>query len=90
MREINMEGRKMVTKERAQLHIQHRMDWPDSYGKNLDALWDGLVGIRKTTAIHFFDPDVLTDNLGQYGVEIVKTFEDAAKANSKIVLDMDA
>jgi ribonuclease inhibitor len=90
MREVNIEGRKMDSKERAQLHIQHRMDWPESYGKTLDALWDGLMGIRKNTMIHFFDPDIVKDQLGQYGFSLVQTFEDAAKANPKIVLEMDA
>ena len=89
VKECNLEGLKMVTKERAHAHIAHRLELPDSYEKNLDSLWDELMAIDEDTMIHLDDPDALIDNLGQYGEDIITTFEDAAEGNGKLVFDAD-
>lgn len=89
MREYNLEGRKMTDKTRTHEHLAHRLELPDSYGRNLDALWDALMAIRKTSVINFNNPDAAIENLGQYGELLLQTFKDAARANHKVVLELD-
>lgn len=89
MIEYNLEGRKMTDKDRATRHIAHRFEVPESSIYNLDDVWDTLMRIRKTTVIHLSDADIVPEQLGQFGEELIRTLKDAAKANSKIILDLD-
>jgi ribonuclease inhibitor len=89
MKEYNLEGQKMTSKARAHEHIAHRLEMPESFGRNLDGLWDFLSHIRTNTIINFTDTDAVVENLGQYGEDLIKTFTDAAAGNKKIVLDIE-
>ncbi len=82
MEEYRLEGEKMTDKVRTQAHIKHRLELPDDYGANLDALWDALNDIDTPTSVSLYDSQTMIDNLGQYGYDLLDTFEDAAKANN--------
>ncbi len=73
---------KMI-KTRAQLHdaLIKTFDFPDWYGRNLDALYDLLTSCVKT---HFIleNAEFIQLNLGRYGDLLLHVLQDAAKENS--------
>lgn len=44
MKEIIIDGRKIQNKEVLHDVLKDKLDFPDYYGRNLDALWDCLTG----------------------------------------------
>lgn len=87
MLDIRLEGEKMKDRSSAQRHIAKRMDFPDDYGNNLDALWEALNDIDETVAVTLYDTTLMLNQLGQYGHDLLDTFEDAAAANSNIMFE---
>ena len=55
MKEIELNGAKMVDKETTHEYLKEKLSLPDYYGANLDALWDCLSTelSRKTNNFHF-------------------------------------
>ena len=51
-----------------------------------DTLLEYLLAIEETTEITFEDVDLLEINLGEYGQEILETFEQAEQSNENIKL----
>ena len=51
----------------AHLRIAEALQFPDHYGKNLDALFDCLAEICKPVAVTLFGTSALTAVLGSYG-----------------------
>ena len=51
----------------AHLRIAEALQFPDHYGKNLDALFDCLAEICKPVAVTLFGTSALTAALGSYG-----------------------
>ncbi len=66
MTEVILDGKQI--RDRAQLHekLAAALDFPEWYGKNLDALYDCLSDIRMDTVIRLVDEDVLEEHLGDY------------------------
>ena len=58
--------------ERGHDYLMEALDFPDYYGKNLDALYDCLCEI---------ECDIELINAGEVDVEIIETFKDAADEN---------
>lgn len=77
--EYIIDGTRMHTREAAHEEIAAVMEFPDFYGKNLDALWDMLTSTRGEAVIT--GVSTMLNALGGYGCRIVKTFYDAAEEN---------
>lgn len=84
MIQVTLDGKEMINRTRAHLYIGHKLNMPDYYGKNLDALWDVLSTCDKTTKINLINKENLLDYLGDYGNSIIKVFKDAEKENNNI------
>ena len=83
-RRITLNGKKMTTREHAHAHLKERLNLPEWYGNNLDALNDclGEVG-QKTHIIVQFYPRML-ESLGDYGTRLSKVLTQAAEQNSNL------
>jgi ribonuclease inhibitor len=87
MKEYRLEGEKMTDPDRTQAHIKHRLEFPDYYGENLDALWDELTAFTEPTSITLYDSSLMLNQLGQYGYDLLDTFEDAARTNHNVLFE---
>ena len=69
--------------DRAALHtsIASQLDFPQYYGRNLDALYDLLSTVSEPTCIVIDDDKTLSDNLGDYYEKLLRVLEDAQAAN---------
>lgn len=73
-----------ITSKRA-LHdtLAERLDAPDYYGRNLDALYDVLTDLNDTCII-LENSEALEQNLGGYGELVIAVMRDAAERNDKL------
>ncbi len=72
--------------------IKEKLDLPDWYGKNLDALWDSLTGIIETPVEIeiIFKPETKTaQEMKPYVEKIINVFMDAEKEYGEIKLLID-
>ncbi|AMK16244.1 barstar family protein [Methanobrevibacter olleyae] len=79
MNEIVLYGKEM--KENPHEYIKEKLDFPDYYGENLDALFDCLSELYNKTII-IKDSSALDDNL-------LATFKDASRENLDLNLILD-
>ncbi len=84
MMKIRLDGEKMNTKERAHQYIKCKLNFPEYYGRNLDALWDMLSTYSDPIEIHFLNEYSLIDELGDYGEDLIEVFKDAQRENKNI------
>ena len=77
-------------KSRYQLHekLTELLEFPEWYGRNLDALHDLLTEISEDTVITFSNFETLEENLGRYALLLKKVVTDAAEANNKIKVEI--
>lgn len=79
MNEVVLYGEEM--KENPHEYIKEKLDFPEYYGENLDALFDCLTEMGRKTII-IKDSDIVDE-------EIVATFVDASEENPDIELILD-
>ena len=79
MNEIVLYGEEM--EENPHAYIKEKLDFPDYYGENLDALFDCLTEMDRKTII-IKDSNIVDK-------EIVATFMDASEENPDINLILD-
>lgn len=79
-RNIILDGNKMQSKKELHLHLKQKLEFPEFYGENLDALWDSLtelIGLHmKISLINHF---VCKEALGEYCDKTVQIFRDVEK-----------
>lgn len=88
MTEIILDGKEMINQARTHLYIRYKLNMPDHYGNNLDALWDVLSTYDKPIRLSIINKKDLIDCLGDYGNSIVKVFKDLEKENEKIEIEI--
>ena len=44
MKEVTLDGKKILTESSFHEEMKNKLDLPDYYGENLDALWDCITG----------------------------------------------
>ncbi|MDM5191428.1 barstar family protein [Bacillus hominis] len=78
METIQLDGRKFTSKEIMHKILKNKLDLPDYYGENANALWDCLtawVTLPLTIEWEFFKDS--QNMLGQEADLILETFQDA-------------
>ena len=81
MKEIRLDGRKMDTRDQAFAYLRRELRLPGHFGNNLDALADCLAGMRGV-AVRLTHQGALRNALGDYGVRLVRVFQDAAQGRT--------
>ncbi|GGA91382.1 barstar family protein [Ornithinibacillus halotolerans] len=81
---VTLDGKTMQKKEDVHAYLKSKLNLPEYYGNNLDALWDVLSTLDDSMEIHFIHSKQMLECLGNYGTALLKVFEDAANENSNI------
>ncbi|MCB2288517.1 barstar family protein [Clostridium sp. CS001] len=89
MKEIRLNGNKMLDKASTHDYLKQKLDLPDYYGENLDALWDLLVTDFSPKKITIYRPAVIIENLGPYGEAIINLFQEVVKENEYIIVEIE-
>ena len=89
MKEIRLNGSKMLDKASTHDYLKQKLTLPDYYGENLDALWDCIVTDFSPKKITIYNPAAIIENLGPYGESIINLFEQAAEENEYIQVDIE-
>ena len=87
-REYILDCEEMTDRERAHEYIAEVLEFPDYYGKNLDALFDCLTEMGESSIL-FINLDAL-EMLGDYSGALLAVFEEAEQANEDLTLIYDS
>lgn len=91
MRTIVLDGGMMPTREEAHGYLARRLELPDYYGKNLDALYDLLsADLPEPTRLVIYRREVLARSLGGYGGALLDALVDAARENPSLEVAFDS
>ena len=82
--QITIDCQIMTSKASAHEYLQKTLLLPDHYGKNLDALYDCLLDCCEARYVTICNANILPTLLGNYGLALLETFEDAAKKNPNL------
>ncbi len=85
---VQLDGKKMNSIEQAHKYISEKLQFPDYYGENLDALWDMLGEIFEPTVIELINAKDLKKNLGQDAESLIDVFLDAEEENENIEFEV--
>ena len=81
---VVLDGRKMTDRESTHLYLQKKLNLPDYYGKNLDALYDCLTETGKPVQIIVSYVEEMQDNLRRYADAVLNTLEAAGEKNPNV------
>lgn len=89
MKNITLDGQKMLTREAAHAELKRAFHFPEHYGKNLDALWDFLTEISEPTTLTFTHNEDMVEALAPYGLKLLQTLIEASikNPNFKLIID---
>lgn len=80
MKKILLDFKVTKTPEQVQEYLALEFDFPEHYGKNLDALYDSLTEIGEDTCVGVFEPE--EDHvIGDYLQKVKWVFRDAEEEN---------
>lgn len=82
MRKIILDFDGMETREEVQEYLAEKFEFPDYYGRNLDALFDCLTDISEDTCVGFFDSGEFNPVSG-YLKRVARVMSDAEEANPR-------
>ena len=88
MRNITLDGKEMTSRETTHLYLKQKLNFPEYYGENLDALWDLLTTIGSPTQIRLLNSDLLDKQLGEYGSTLKSVLQAAAQENKNLSLEI--
>lgn len=80
---IELDGRRLLTKETAHPYLKRALDLPDYYGSNLDALHDCLMEMDGVTLV-LRDVEAMEES--SYGAKVLRVLRDAGRENSGLTL----
>lgn len=86
MKNILLDGQKFVDKATTHTILKDKLELPDYYGRNLDALWDSLSTDFSEKIITIQDPFSIEKNLGRYGKALLRLFAELNEVNDAIII----
>ena len=89
MDKVSLNGNSMGTRELAHLYLKWRLNLPEYYGGNLDALWDILSVHSEPLEINLYNKDKLIESLGEYGESIIELLRDISQENINISIEIE-
>ena len=82
--QVILAGKLMVNRAAVHNQLQERLELPDYYGRNLDALFDLLTEWAEPLEILFVRWGMVEANLGLYAEALGEALLDAAKQNPRL------
>lgn len=78
MQIIMLDGKEMINEIKTHQILKEKLDLPDYYGENLDALWDCLTGwVSLPLTIVWSNFKDSKKQLGNFADELLQTFKEA-------------
>ncbi|MBQ3405263.1 MAG: barstar family protein [Oscillospiraceae bacterium] len=90
MRTAVLDGSEIFDREQLHDELQEKLELPEWYGRNLDALYDCLTDIAEKLEIRLINRDALEEHLGNYAERLVQVLTLAALENFSIRVEFTA
>lgn len=74
---IDLDGREMTDRKRAHAYLASQLQFPQYYGRNLDALYDLLTECAEEMEIRLHNVEKMKEQLGIYGNKLLQTLLEA-------------
>ena len=87
--QVILDGRLMIDRSAVHDQLKERLNLPDYYGRNLDALFDLLTEFAEPLHILLAQWGEAEGNLGQYAETLRETLVDAANENPKLCITIE-
>ncbi len=81
---LNIDGNLIGNRDELHNTIAWQLQFPDYYGRNLDALWDLLSTWNTPLTIELTNAEVLLQHLGAYGESVLQLLQEATDENDNI------
>lgn len=78
---IELDGREMRDRSATHDYLKAVLNFPDYYGRNLDALYDLLTECGEERTIVLSHKSEMEQQLSHYAVALLDAFQDAAEEN---------
>lgn len=79
VKNVILDCENLLRRKQAHQYLAEMLDFPEYYGKNLDALFDCLTELGECTIV-LNGVEVLRED-GGYGMKILKVLKEAARVN---------
>lgn len=86
MKIITLDCARLFDREAAHAYLAEALNFPDYYGKNLDALYDCLTQLRDCTLV--LEGAETLRQAGGYGAKILQTIKDAARDDPGLTVEL--
>ena len=86
MKKVILDCEKLLERKQAHLYLAEKLDFPDYYGKNLDALYDCLTEMGECIIV-LEGEDILRGS-ENYGAKVLKVLREAAYTNLGLRLEV--
>lgn len=85
MKNVSLDAKKMVEKEKMHDYLAKKFDLPEHYGRNLDALFDCLCEINEPTLIKIKNENALDKSTKE---NLVALFYDVCAENELVKFEL--
>lgn len=86
MQIVEIDGVLVTGKRGLHAYLAKRLDFPDYYGHNLDALYDLLMSRQEETEIRLVHLPALQATLGDYANKLIKLLANVAEKNAFVTI----
>jgi ribonuclease inhibitor len=84
MRNIEIDCRNINSPKALQIYIQYRLDFPEWYGRNLDALYDMLTTNAYPVCLTIVTGPEMNEEMKTYISRLMRVIQDAARENETL------
>ena len=82
--ELILDSKILISRASVHDYFAEKLEFPDYYGRNLDALYDLLSEFSAQLSIYIVNREEILDALNGYGRSLVCTIQDAAAKNPNL------